>query len=102
MKKIFSSDPKDLIAAFGPAIRQCCYEVGSEFLEYFPGLVKTNKSKLFFDLAGAAVFELGNSGVLRKHIYDSSLCTSCRNDEFFSYRKEGVACGRILSVVQKI
>ena len=30
MRKEFGSDPRDLVAAIGPGIRQCCYAVGDE------------------------------------------------------------------------
>ena len=30
MRKHFGSDPRDLVAAIGPGIRGCCYEVGEE------------------------------------------------------------------------
>lgn len=35
MRKQFDSDPARLIAAIGPCIRQCCYQVGEEVLNKF-------------------------------------------------------------------
>ncbi|MGA2984995.1 MAG: peptidoglycan editing factor PgeF [Terriglobia bacterium] len=37
MRRTFGSDPQDLIAAVGPSIRACCYEVGEEVVEAFHG-----------------------------------------------------------------
>jgi len=36
MMREWKTDPQDLKAAFGPALRDCCYRVGAEFKEYFP------------------------------------------------------------------
>ena len=37
MRRAFGSDPQDLIAALGPSIRDCCFEVGEEVVEAFYG-----------------------------------------------------------------
>jgi polyphenol oxidase len=37
LRRSFGSDPHDLIAALGPSIRACCYEVGEEVVESFYG-----------------------------------------------------------------
>lgn len=99
LKDKFKSRPKDILCGLGPGIRSCCYEVGREFNDCFSyGLVR-RKGKLFLDLAGANLKQLLGAGILKKNIADSSICTSCQSKDFFSYRKEGPAAGRMMSVI---
>ena len=35
MRRAFGSDPENLMAALGPSIRACCYEVGEDVVEAF-------------------------------------------------------------------
>lgn len=35
LRRNFGSDPRDLVAAIGPGIQRCCYEVGEEIREKF-------------------------------------------------------------------
>jgi YfiH family protein len=102
MREKYKTNPGDLYVRFGPAIRQCCYEVGREFMDFFPGSVTEKAGKFYLDLAGANKRQLLDSGVKETNIYDSLLCTSCRNDDFFSYRREGKSCGRMMSVTMLI
>jgi len=43
--------------------------------------------------------QLVAAGLRDGNIYVSNLCTGCRRDLFFSYRKEGAASGRMMSVI---
>ena len=96
----FKSEPGRLIAALGPSIRQCCYEVGEDFKDYFPGSVAENSGKFYFDMNKAASDELKACGVPDENIHESNMCTCCMKSEFFSYRREKESAGRSLSVME--
>lgn len=104
MLKVFSGQFKteaaDLRVAVGPAIRQCCYEVGKEFMGYFPGFYKAkDASKGVLDLVAVIKDRLVKRGIPAAQIYDPGLCTVCENKKFFSYRVESQTKERILSVI---
>jgi purine-nucleoside/S-methyl-5'-thioadenosine phosphorylase / adenosine deaminase len=112
MKAHFGTDPADLVAGLGPAIRPCCYEVDEvvlkPFRRNFPQaeqfIVRSTNSRdrskesLRLDLVGANLFELIQEGVLSTNIYSTELCTSCNPGLFFSYRRDGAKSGRHLAV----
>jgi polyphenol oxidase len=98
MREKFNTKPLDLLAGFGPSIRQCCYEVGSEFRDYFTLGLQKKGGRYFLDLAGVNRKQLLDSGLREENISDHGRCTSCFNDEFFSFRKEAPDCGRMISV----
>lgn len=99
MREKFGTQGAHLCAGFGPAIRSCCYEVGRDFKEYFAQGVTERNNRHYLDLAQVNRKQLLDLGVEEKKIFDSKICTSCQSDEFFSYRKEGPTCGRIMSVI---
>lgn len=99
LKQEFSGRAEDIICGFGPGIRSCCYEVGPEFADYFSHRLIRRRGKFFLDLVEANFRQLLDAGILKKNITDSSICTSCQNKDFFSYRKEGPAAGRMMSVI---
>jgi len=99
MQERFNTKPSSLYVGFGPAIRNCCYEVGADFKDFFSsGRIERN-SHCYLDLVGINRKQALDSGVHKNNIFDAGICTSCRNVEFFSYRKEGASCGRIISVI---
>ncbi len=83
-----------LLVAIGPAIKNCCYEVGSEFLTYFKGYDECfiyKEEKLFFDPSLAVYKQLLDIGVKKENIELSNLCTKCSGKpEFFSFRRDPV------------
>lgn len=54
---------------------------------------------LFLDLVAANTRQLLDAGVPAGNVSASPLCTSCRTDLLFSYRKENGVAGRMLGVV---
>lgn len=104
MKEKFGSKPEDIIAALGPCIGPCCFVVASgvaaEFKKAFGDsrYIKEGSSPAI-DLAGINILQLEKAGVRRKNISIARVCTFCRNDLFFSYRKDGKTTGRQLSFI---
>jgi len=124
----FKSNPSDLLAAIGPCIGPCCYEVGAELVIQFtsqfadaadffdeprsgeepnplqwlnmmpPGHQPPPKN-VRLDLGKANRSQLLAAGLLEKNIFSSGLCTACHPSLFFSYRKQGSRSGRLLSVI---
>lgn len=99
MQDKFNVDPKNLYAGFGSSIRGCCYEVSKEFKAYFPEDLIEKEGKFHLDLASVNKRQLINAGLKKENIFPPQVCTFCHNEEFFSYRKEGMACGRMMSVM---
>jgi copper oxidase (laccase) domain-containing protein len=55
--------------------------------------------QLFLDLAEANRLQLLDAGLSAKNIQVSPLCTACRTDLLFSYRKEKGVTGRMMAAV---
>jgi len=99
MRERFGCRPDNLYVKFGPAIRGCCYEVGQEFKGWLSyGLIEREKG-YFLDLAGINKRQVIESGIKEERIFDTKECTFCLNSEFFSFRREGPGCGRMISVM---
>jgi|CXWL01.1.fsa_nt_gi YfiH family protein len=96
MAAIYQSDYEDLLIAFGPSIRSCCYQVSDEFKKYFPNAVTSREGKLYMDLIKSNSDQLLALGVKRNLLFDSCVCTVCDHD-YFSYRRDGDKAGRMLS-----
>lgn len=99
MQKRFHIDIRSLCAFFGPAIRGCCYEVGEGFNRYFTSEVVDKSGRYYLDLIAVNRRQLIDSGVSEGNISDCGICTSCRNEEYFSFRREKRFCGRMMSVI---
>lgn len=100
MRDTFGCDPADIIAAIGPNISKCCYEVDTPVIEeinkipyldlplcytakgdgkYMLDLKETNRQILIF------------AGIKPENIDIADLCTSCNSEIFHSHRK---TCGK--------
>lgn len=99
MREKFGSNPENLLAGFGPFLKSCCYQVGDEFKDYFPGGLLKAGNHYYLDLAAVAKEQLLKKKVKETNIGNSGDCTFCNNDKYFSYRKEGSKAGRLMAVI---
>lgn len=97
MQSDYNSNPQDILIGIGPSIGECCYNVSEDLYKKFTpefgeGYIK--KGKFFLNLKEINRKQALTCGVLEKNIEVMEYCTSCSNDLFFSYRKEGEPSGR--------
>jgi len=98
--------PARFVAAIGPSIGPCCYEVDRPVIERleagFPDQWRswvrgTGPGKWMLDLWRANEEQLAMAGLDSERIENVRLCTACRGDLFFSYRR-GRGQGRLIAV----
>jgi copper oxidase (laccase) domain-containing protein len=127
MQHRLGSDPKDLLAACGPSIGACCYEVGADVREAFPadafGRVRSERwfsrtaqasaanptmrgvdpegrdGHWFFDGWACARDQLIAAGLRAEHIFVSGVCTASHPHLLCSYRRDGAPAGRIAGAI---
>ncbi len=102
MQERFSSRPEDILAAIGPGICGKCYLVGPEVAQQFKGWLPEREDlgqATRIDLAEANRRQLVQAGVPEQNISHGAPCTSCRYEEFFSYRRDRMRAGRMISAI---
>jgi len=72
--------------SMGPHIGACCYGVDKERAAAFQKKFGTKGH--YLDLGAINRDILVRMGVISSHILVSDICTSCHNDQYFSYRKD--------------
>jgi YfiH family protein len=83
------------LAAIGPCIGVCCFDVGDDVAKKLAPHVKGGKG----DLRGAVRAQLVAQGIDEARIDDVAGCTHCDAARFFSHRRDGEAAGRHLSII---
>ncbi|MGE3179524.1 MAG: polyphenol oxidase family protein [Vicinamibacterales bacterium] len=125
----FGTRPGDLVAALGPSIGACCYEVGVEVRARFeaertrpdalarwflegPAEVSGNPTMprvregrrtpdhWFFDGWAAARDQLIAAGLDGARIFSARLCTASHPGWFCSYRRDGAPAGRLVAAIR--
>ncbi len=114
MRERYGSRPEDLMAAIGPCIGACCFEVGDEVFEQFGaefayGAALFQRApevgaRLHMDLVEANRRQLRDAGLADRHVSVVAECTACTRlgdgrRKFYSYRDERGVCGRMLSAI---
>ncbi len=99
-------DGSDLVAAIGPCIGACCFEVSREVSEKIAGastpacIASTHKpAKAMVDLRVAVAAQLARLGVDGARIDQVGGCTKCDEKTYYSYRRDADQAGRLLGVI---
>lgn len=89
------SSPGNILVGIGPHIGSCCYKVENQRVKKFisefgklENMLRVDKKDTYLNLEIPIIRQLVTSGILKNNIFLSSICTSCQNQEFFSYRKD--------------
>ncbi len=107
MQNSYGSLPADILAAIGPSIGDCCYEVDKTAADAFhnhkdvsaflhPG---KRKGRWMLDLVEANRRQLLDSGIPESNVEAAELCTVCHQKAFFSHRGSGGVTGRQINFV---
>lgn len=96
--------PDEVIAAVGPCIGGCCFEVGDDVAEEIAAASTASVvrravggARPKVDLREAAGWQLAAAGVAAvEHVGG---CTMCEAGRFHSFRRDGKASGRLLAAV---
>lgn len=101
MREAFGSRPEAMLAAIGPSIGPCCYEVDDTVIGQIginPPPRKEN-GRFMLDLKQANRQFMIKAGIGPNHIEVSGFCTCCRTDLFFSHRGENGRTGRMAAFI---
>ncbi|MBO8142750.1 MAG: peptidoglycan editing factor PgeF [Firmicutes bacterium] len=103
MREAFGTRPEDCLAAIGPSIGPCCYEVGSEVADRFGPSARRyfmrKGGRWHLDLWQANREALEAAGLPAAAIWTAQVCTCCRSDLFFSHRGSGGRTGRMAALI---
>jgi YfiH family protein len=107
----FGARPQDLLVGLAPAIGPCCFEVGPDVLEQFERMphvagtavilphVAGRSDRWMVDLQETNRRQLLAVGIQPDHLETMPICTSCRTDLFYSYRREQGKTGRFAVLI---
>ncbi len=100
----FDLSPENIFVAAGPSISPSVYEVGDNVVEEFQNnhwnlseVFSENDGKIFLNLWKANEISLLESKLKKENIQFIRRCTFTESENFFSARRQGIQCGRMLS-----
>jgi YfiH family protein len=107
MVHAFGARPEDMLAAIGPSIGPCCYEVDEkvmaplrESFRDWPEMVNPGgNGRFLLDLWETNRNTLLKAGVRPQNISVMGVCTACNEDKFFSHRKSNGKAGRMMGII---
>lgn len=98
---------EDILAAVGPSIGPCCFEVDTPVYDAFRGMEGWDEScvrvrpgeKFDIDLWEVNLRILLEAGVREDHITITDVCTKCHSDVFWSHRVTGQERGSLAGFI---
>lgn len=107
MCRDYGSHPEDILAAVGPSIGPCCFEVDEPVREAFAEAIswapdcttEVGGGKSYIDLWEINRRTLLEAGVKAEHINVTDLCTRCHPDVFWSHRATGGKRGSLAGCI---
>jgi YfiH family protein len=105
LRSTYGTDPVNLVAAVGPSIGPCCYEVGPDLISHFSSHDAaatwfTHDAKPHLDLWRATRDQLARAGVPPQHIHVAELCTFDHPAVFHSFRRDAKNAGRLVAAIR--
>lgn len=112
----YGSRPSDLIAVIGPGIGADAFQVGEDVAQLFkqsgypvdriwsfrgPRTEGSMAGGHHIDLPEVVRITLQESGIREENIHMSGICTY-QDKEFYSARREGSTCGRIINSIKLV
>jgi YfiH family protein len=117
MQAHFGTRPLDLVAAIGPSIGPCCYQVGADVVDAFRAAgfadeqicewfqpeaedLEASAARYRLDVPKANIDQLSAAGLQPANIGACRLCTACHPSVFHSYRRDGAGTGRLAGAIR--
>lgn len=101
------AEPQNILAAIGPSIGPCSFEVGPEVQREFdtafggrlPVVPSYRKGHTMIDLWRANELVLQDAGLLENHIFKAEVCTFCAHDLYYSHRYTNGRRGSLIGAI---
>lgn len=105
MTEKFDCEPSNIKAGIGPSIGPDHYFVGDSVIQSARESLNNIFEKVVLHKNGKTVFDLWQANYLLmqevglKQIEIAEICSYCKNDDWYSYRREGIKSGRFAVVI---